>query len=107
MITRTGIFEGRIRPGCEVQLFARIRDQLAPLWLRFPHAQNVRWLRVRQSDPEAPATVMIQQIDYPDLAALGAAPDSPIRCEARAVTLELMELFEGRFYHMVSDHNRL
>jgi len=45
---------------------------------------------------------MVQQIDYPSRAALEEAIRSPIRERARAVTLELMEMFDGRFYHLMS-----
>ena len=105
MITRTAIFEGRIKPGCEQRFFAGIEQRLAPLWRRFPHARNVRLLKVAAADADAPPIVMIQQIDYPSHAALAEAIASPVRAEARAVTLELMEMFEGRFYHVVSEGN--
>ena len=105
MITRTAIFEGRIKPGCEERFFAGIEQRLAPLWRRFPHASNVRLLKVAAADADAPPIVMIQQIDYPSLAALEEAIASPVRAQARAVTLELMEMFEGRFYHVVSEGN--
>lgn len=103
MITRTAIFEGRIRPGSEAQFFDGIEQRLAPLWRQFPNALAVRWWRTQQVDPGAPSIVMIQQIDYPSNAALEEAIASPIRNQARAVTLELMALFEGRFYHVVSE----
>lgn len=105
MITRTAIFEGRIKPGCEERFFAGVEQRLAPLWRRFPHARNVRLLKVAAADADAPPIVMIQQIDYPSHAALAEAIASPVRAEARAVTLELMEMFEGRFYHVVSEGN--
>ncbi len=101
MITRTAIFEGRVTPGLEEQFFAAVEMRLAPLWRRFPHALDVRWLRITVKDTDAPPIAMIQQIDYPSLAALEAAIASPIRSEARAVTMELMKMFEGRFYHVV------
>jgi hypothetical protein len=103
MITRTAIFEGRIREGCETRFFAGIEQRLAPLWGRFPHASNIRWLRTVANDAGAPPIVMIQQVDYPSLAALDEALASAVRTEARAITLELMEMFEGRFYHVVSE----
>ena len=105
MITRTAIFEGRVKDGCEERFFAGIRDRLAPLWRRFPHAGNVRLLRVTTSDPDALPIAMIQQIDYPSMAALKEAVSSPIRAEARPVTMELMEMFDGRFYHVMSEGN--
>jgi hypothetical protein len=105
MITRTAIFEGRIKAGCEARFFAGVEQRLAPLWRKFPHARNVRLLKVATADADAPPIVMIQQIDYPSQAALEEAIASPVRAEARAVTLELMEMFEGRFYHVVSEGN--
>ena len=107
MITRTAIFEGRIREGYEERFFAEIKSRLAPLWRRFPHASNIRLLRVAVLDADAAPIVMIQQIDYPSMAALDEAMASPIRAEARAATLALMEMFEGRFYHVLSDANDL
>jgi hypothetical protein len=105
MITRTAIFEGRIKPGCEARFFEGVEQRLAPLWRKFPHASNVRLLKVATADADAPSIVMIQQIDYPSRAALEEAIASPARAEARALTLELMEMFEGRFYHVVSEGN--
>jgi hypothetical protein len=105
MITRTAIFEGRIKPGFEARFFEGVEQRLAPLWRKFPHARNVRLLKVATADADAPPIVMIQQIDYPSHAALAEAIASPARAEARALTLELMEMFEGRFYHVVSEGN--
>jgi hypothetical protein len=105
MITRTAIFEGRLKDGCEERFFAEIRDRLAPLWKQFPNASNVRLMRIASTDDDTTPIVMIQQIDYPSLAALDEALASPIRTQARAITLELMEMFEGRFYHLISEGN--
>lgn len=105
MITRTAIFEGQIKPGFEARFFAEVEKRLVPLWRQFPKASNVRWLRVEAKDPDAPSIVMIQQIDYPTLADVEAALASPIRMKARAVTLEILEMFEGRFYHLISGDN--
>jgi len=105
VITRSAIFEGRIMPGCEEAFFAAVRYRLAPLWAQFPDASNVRWQRIAARDEDAPPIVMLQQVDYPSLAALEAALASPIRARARAVTMEILEMFEGRFYHLVSAGN--
>jgi hypothetical protein len=107
MITRTAVFEGRIKPGFEERFFSEIQTRLAPLWREFPSASNVRLLRVTHADTDAPPVAMIQQIDYPSVAALEAALASPVRAQARAITLELMAMFEGRFYHVVSGVNAL
>jgi hypothetical protein len=105
MITRTAIFEGRIKKGFEERFFSEIKERLAPLWRRFPNASNVRLLRVIAADDDAVPVAMIQQIDYPSMAALEAAIASPVRAEARAITEELMQMFDGRFYHIVSESN--
>lgn len=102
MITRTAIFEGRIKAGCEDRFFAEIDSRLAPLWSQLPQSSNVRLHRIVAADADAPSIVMIQQVDYPSLAALDAAIASPVRAQARAITLEILEMFEGRFYHVVS-----
>jgi hypothetical protein len=103
VITRTAIFEGRFKPGCEERFFAEVEARLAPLWRQFPHASNVRYLRVVEADADAAPIAMIQQVDYPSKAHLEAAIASPVRAQARAVTLELLEMFEGRFYHLIGE----
>jgi hypothetical protein len=103
MITRTAVFEGTLKKGLEERFFAAVKERLLPLWQRFPYASNVRMLRVTACDAGAPSIVMIQQIDYPSMAALEEALASPVRAESRAVTMELMQMFEGRLYHIVSE----
>lgn len=105
MITRTAIFEGRVRPGLEERFFAEIRERLVPLWKQFPHASNVRLRRIIASDDDALPIAMIQQIDYPSLDAMREAVASPVRAKARAITLEIMAMFDGRFYHVMSEGN--
>lgn len=107
MITRTAIFEGTVQPGREDEFFDGIEQRLAPLWGKFPHALEVRFYRVDQcDDPERPVA-MIQQVDYPSLEAMREAITSPQRDAARAVTMELMELFDGRFYHVITGPSRI
>jgi hypothetical protein len=107
MITRTAIFEGRVKVGREDDFFSGVERKLVPLWLVFPHALAVRWFRVEGSDDPARPVVMIQQIDYPSLEEMEKAVTSPEREAGRAVTLELMELFDGRLYHVITGSDRL
>ena len=106
-ITRSAIFEGQIKAGCEELFFEQVLGRLAPLWRRFPGALDVRLMRIEARDADAAPIVMIQQVDYADMASLEAALRSPERTEARAATLEVMEMFEGRFYHVISQGNAL
>jgi hypothetical protein len=103
VITRTAIFEGRVTPGQEARFYAEVAARLMPLWLRFPHAQNVRWLRCLHADQGAPQIAMIQQIDYASEAAMNEALNSAGRIEARGITRELLQSFDGRLYHIVSE----
>lgn len=103
MITRTAVFEGRFKAGDEARFFAGVEERLAPVWREFPHALAVRWFRMEGVEADAHPIVMIQQIDYPSRETLAAAIDSPVRDRARAITMELMELLDGRFYHFISE----
>ena len=102
MITRTAIFEGQIKPGMEAAFFAGVEHRLAPLWALFPGALALRWFRAQECDDAERPVVMIQQVDYPSREVMQAAITSPQRDAARAVTMELMEMFDGRFYHVIS-----
>lgn len=105
MITRTAIFEGRIRPGCEEAFVRGFHETLVPLWRQFPHASNIRLMWGGDTDDTARPIALIQQIDYPSRAALEEALASTARARARAATQGLMEMFEGRLYHVVSNAN--
>ena len=107
MITRTAIFEGRVAEGKEAKFFAEVESRLVPLWQAFPHALDVRFWRADSCDDAERPVAMIQQVDYPSLEAMQEAITSPQRDAARAVTMELMEMFEGRFYHVLSGQERL
>jgi hypothetical protein len=102
MFTRYAIFEGTVRPGHEDEFFRAVEERLVPLWRQMPQAQAVRVVRIARRDEDAPPIAMIQEIDYPSLDAIEEALVSPVRTQARAVTDEIMALFDGRFYHVVS-----
>lgn len=103
MLTRTAIFEGTFLPNREANFFDAIEERLAPLWRQFPHALDVRWFRIDAADDTARPIVMIQQIDYPSRDAMADALSSPIRDQARAATLDVMQMLDGTFYHYVSE----
>jgi hypothetical protein len=44
---------------------------------------------------------MVQEIDYPSMKAVEEALASPVRLEGRVITDRMMEMFDGRFYHVV------
>ncbi|MCJ2050520.1 hypothetical protein [Methylobacterium sp. J-070] len=107
MLTRTAIYEGRVRDGQEAAFFRRVQDELEPFWRRFPGVTAVRVQRCVAGDADARPIAMILEMDFPDQAALDACLASPIRPESHAATVAVMEMFEGRFYHLVSEGRTL
>ena len=103
MLTRTAIYEGTIQAGQEDTFFQRVCDELEPLWRRFPNVTAVRVQRMISKDDDARPIAMILEMDFPDLAAIEACLASAIRPESHAATVEVMRLFDGRFYHLVTD----
>ena len=103
MLTRTAIYEGVIQAGQEEVFFRRVRDELEPLWRRFPNVTSVRVQRVRTTDKDARPIAMVLEMDFPDQAAIDACLASSIRPESHAATVEVMKLFDGRFYHLVAE----
>ncbi len=103
MLTRVAIFEGAIKAGAEDAFFQDVKDRLEPIWRSFPHVQDVRVLRVRQSDPGSVPTVMILEMDYPSMDAIHQSLASDIRTKAHATTLEVLKPFTGRFFHLVAE----
>lgn len=101
MFTRSAVFEGRIHPGCEEEFFALVESQLVPIWKRMPQALAVRVMRTLDTDADAPAIFMVQEVDYPSREAVTEALSSPVRAEGRTATDALAKLYEGRFYHLV------
>ena len=103
MLTRTALYEGTIQAGREDEFFRRVREELEPVWRRFPHVTAVRVQRLRSKDADARPIAMILEMDFPDMQAIEDCLASPIRPESHAATLEVMKLFDGRFYHLVSE----
>ena len=103
MLTRTALDEGKIHPGQGDEFFRRVREELEPLWRRFPGVLAVRVQRTQSADPDARPIAMILEMDFADMAAIERCMASPIRPESHAATVEVMKLFDGRFYHLVAE----
>jgi hypothetical protein len=103
MLTRTAIYEGKIKSGQEDEFFRQVENRLDPIWRQFPNVQAVRVQRVASADADAPPIAMIMEMDFSSQAAMHESLASPIRETSHAETLEVMQLFEGRFYHLVTE----
>ncbi len=107
MLTRTAFYEGTIEAGREEEFFRRVRDELYPLWCRFPNVAAVRVQRTVRADEGARPIAMILEMDFPDEAALQACLASSIRPESHAATEAVMTLFSGNFTHYVAQATML
>lgn len=101
MILRQALFEGTIHAGREREFRAFVEQNLLPMWRNFPGVREVRVLFSLSRDDGAPAYPMALTMLFDDEAALAAALEAPIRLESRAVTAELLKMFDGRVHHHV------
>lgn len=101
MFIRCAFFRGRVKPGHETAFTSFVREQLVPLWTRFPGAQEVRVLRQHEADVADPHFEMVLAIRYPDKAAIDAALASDERTRSRAATAELVKMYDGDIFHTV------
>ncbi len=103
MLTRTAIYQGTVKAGHEDEFFRQVEDRLDPIWRQFPNVRAVRVQRMIDADADAPPIAMIMEMDFPSHDAMRESLASPIRETAHAATMEVMSLFEGRFYHLVAE----
>lgn len=101
MFIRCAFFRGRAKPGQRDTFTAYVRDRLAPLWTRFPGAEEVRVLRQVEADIADPHFEMVLAVRYPSREAIETALASDVRHESREVTKGLLELYEGDIFHTV------
>jgi antibiotic biosynthesis monooxygenase (ABM) superfamily enzyme len=101
LIIRQGFFEGRIRPGMDEKFFAYVRDEMVPVWRSFPGLIELRVSTATASEDgiEYP---LHTSFSYPTQASLDAVLTSPERQEALKRTKVLLEMFEGRVFHVVT-----
>jgi hypothetical protein len=107
MLTRVAIYEGTIETGKEEEFFGQVKSKLEPMWRRFPNVTGVRVLRVTQSDPGALQVPMILEMDFPSMEAIQECLHSDILPQAHQATLDVLKLFKGRFYHLITESRSL
>lgn len=103
MFIRCAFFRGQAKPGCEEAFTRYVREQLVPLWTRFPGAEEVRVLRQVEADVADPHFEMVLAIRYPSREAIDKALASEVRAQSREVTRGLLEMFDGTVFHTVFD----
>ena len=106
MITRSALFEGKVKDGQTAAFRQAVLDTVLPKWKAFPGALDVRVSFAEKRDDGAPEFPLILAINYRDMAAVDAALASPVRAESRAATeAVLARYFEGRIHHHVTIAN--
>jgi hypothetical protein len=103
MYVRCAFFEGRIKAGNEVEFFRFVDERLLPLWRQFPHVERVEILKEVETETGSHNFPMVLQTLYPSRNAITEALNSLVRAESRALTQELMKMFEGRIFHVIFD----
>lgn len=101
MIVRQALFEGAIHAGSEAAFRNFVETRLVPMWRQFPGLRDLKVMFALSRDDGAPSFPLTLTMSFKDEAALAAALDAPIRLESRAVTGELMAMFDGRIHHHV------
>ncbi len=101
MIIRQGFFEGRILPSMEEKFFDFVAEQMVPVWRSFPGL-----IDLRVSTAFSPENDIVYPLHtafaYPSDAVLEAAQASPQRQESLARTKQLLKMFDGRIFHVVT-----
>lgn len=103
MYFRCAFFEGRIKAGKEIEFFRFVEERLLPLWRQFPHVIRVEVLKEVESETGSHNFPMVLQTLYPTQKAISEALNSLVRAESKALTRELMKMFEGRIFHVIFD----
>ena len=101
MFVRCAFFEGRIKSGQEAAFFRFVEQRLLPLWRQFPHVTRVEILREVEAEEGAHRYPMVLQTVYPSRQAIADALNSPVRTESRALTQDLLLMFDGRIFHTI------
>ena len=101
LVTRQGFFEGRIRPGMEQAFFAFVAERMLPVWRSFPGLLDLR-VSTAASPENQVAYPLHTAFDFASVEAMEAALASPERQEALARTKELLRMFDGRVFHVVT-----
>lgn len=105
MFIRCAFFQGRVKPGMEEAFSRYIRENLVPLWTRFPGAQEVRVLRQVESDLSDPHFGMVLSVRYPTRESIETALASDVRMKSKEVSKDLIAMFDGTVFHTVFSAN--
>ncbi len=84
----------------EDRFFEYVREKMLPVWMSFPGLEDLR-VSTAVSPENGIEYPLHTSFTFADEAALEAALASPERQESLKRTKELMEMFEGRVFHVL------
>ena len=105
MFKRIAFFEGKITQGREAEFDAYIKQRLVPLWTQFPGSTRIEVLREVEAEDGSHSYPLVLQTTYPDREAIEKALASRVRGDSREMTKGLLDMFEGRVFHVVYELN--
>lgn len=101
MFIRCAFFRGTVKPGMEEAFTRYIRQELVPLWTRFPGAQEVRVLRQSESDVDDPHLALVLSVRFPTRESIDVALASEVRMRSKEVSKALIAMFDGTVFHTI------
>jgi hypothetical protein len=105
MIIRSVMLEGSVadagRPEFDHHLRGRVREILAT----YPGILGVKMRWPKEIEEGAPPIYVCFDLYFTDLVAMHAALASPTRQAVRAAMREIMPLFQGRIFHLITEES--
>lgn len=102
MHVRSGYLIGKPKDGKKDAFDARLRE-IVPRMSELPGIARVRLLWTTMLEPGAPAIYATIETNYPSVATMTAALQTPLRAAIRSDFLAMMADFDGVLTHIESD----
>ena len=102
MHVRVAIFEGTVEAKDQPRFDAVVRDTVLPIIAGFPKIRSVRCLKIASVEDNGPPVYQIFELLFDSAEDCNAALASPNRAQSRAALAEIMPLFKGRIYHLMT-----
>ena len=102
MNVRYGYFDGTIVPGREKAFYAYVTDTMMAVWQAFPGLERLEVLKGHSAELDR-AYPLITVFAFADRPTLEAALVSPERHRSLEATKGLLEMFDGKIVHVVTE----
>ncbi len=100
MYVRCAYFEGDVAPADREAFDACIDREVVPLMAQFPNVRDIRVLRGREFEDDAPHHYLVLEHTYDSPEHLEEALASDLRVAVWERLSEVMPLFKGRVVHV-------